>query len=438
MKYAVVVADAFTLGPAYIISHLRAAGHEVKLIFDPMQHSAGGTKDTWLSRLFSVENYNFEQIKNFHPDAVLFGCLTAHYQWALRFAKRVKDGIGCKIIFGGVHVTSVPEVVKQNVWIDEVVTGCGIKHFGLEFQPDVIFPAWQDFYNELPPCHRIHPIMMTNFGCPFSCTFCLPKELKITYARRTIDGCIRELIELKRLGAKRVSIWDDSFTIGEPWLFSFLKEYKRKVNIPFRCLTNPLIMSPKIAHALAEAGCYTIDMGIQTGNEQLRREVLNRRETNEQFLLSCKAIKDAGITLVVDHIFEIPGESDETNRESYELYSQARPDFIHCFKLLYFPKARIIDKAVACGILSIGDVQRINEGRHVLYASGEHQRVAEINPWVRKMLSIPLGGKAYEKLPDWAIKLLCYIRIGKDFLPQTIIQNQIYFTLKRIYKCLKK
>jgi len=438
VKYAVVVADTFALGPAYLISHLRNAGHEVRLIFDPMQHSGGGTRNTWLSQLFSVEKDNIEQLKKFKPDAVLFGCLTAHYQWALRFSKRVKDEVGCRIIFGGVHVTSVPDVVKQNAWVDEAVVGCGIKYFGLEFQPDKIFPAWEDFYRELPPCHRIHPFMMTNFGCPFNCSFCLSKEFKITHPRRNIDGCIREIIELKRLGAKRISIWDDSFTIKGPWLSAFLKEYKEKVNIPFRCLTNPSIINKKTAQDLADAGCYTIDMGIQTGNEHLRREVLNRRETNEQFLNACRAIKKAGISLVIDHIFEIPGESDETNRESYELYKQARPDLIHCFKLLYFPKARIIDKAVACGLLSERDIQRINEGCHVLYASGEHQRVAEINPWVRKMLAIPLGGKAYKKLPDWAIKLLCYIRIRKDFLPQTIIQNQAYFTVKRIYKCLKK
>lgn len=107
---------------------------------------------------------------------------------------------------------------------------------------------------------------------------------------------------------------------------------------------------------------------------------------------------------------------------------------MHCFKLLYFPRAKIIDTAILHGRLQPGDVDKINRGLGAVYASGEHQRVAKINPWVKKMLAIPLGSGLWEKAPDWLIKLACYLRIGEDFLPQTIIQNQIYFTLKRMMK----
>lgn len=409
-------------------------GHEVKLIFDPLQHSCGGTKETWLSKLMSVENYNIQQIKEFNPDAVLFSVITAHYQWALRMARKVKDQIGCKIIFGGVHATSVPEVVRSNAFIDYVVSGCGIDYFGGTFMPDKIFPERLDFYRELPLCHREHPFIMTEFGCPFSCTYCQPRDLKFKAPKRSVEGCINELIELKRMGAKRVSIWDDAFTANLPWLYEFLNEYKLRIGIPFRCLTHPKLMNDNIAEVLRWAGCYTIDMGIQTGNERLRREVLNRHETNEEFLSAARAIKKAGIKLIIDHIFEIPGESDETNEESYRLYRLAKPDLLHCFKLLYFPRAKIIEAAISRGYLSEEDRYRIDRGLGAVYASGEHQRVATVNPWVRRMLAIPLGEGAWERLPDWAIKLACYMRIGEDFLPQTLIQQHLFWTWKKLWK----
>ena len=434
MRYAICAADTFSLGVGYLISHLRADGNEVKLIFDPLQHSRGGTRSTWLSRIFSVEDYNVKQLLAFNPDACLFSCMTAHYQWALRMAKRVKKEVGCKIIFGGVHVTSVPDIVSSNSFVDDICVGDGIRYFGLEFKPDEIFPAWQDFFSELPAFHRTHPFMMTSFGCPFSCTYCQPRELKIKAPRRSIEGCIKELLELKKLGAKRFSIWDDAFSRDERWLMEFLTAYKARVRLPFRCLTHPKLMNDKIALALKLAGCYTIDMGIQTGNEELRKAVLNRRETNKEFLNACRVIKDRGIKLVVDHIFEIPRETDDTNRESYLLYKEAKPDLVHCFKLLYFPRAEIIRYAYEEGMLDDKAVDAINQGKHTLYASGENQRVAKINPWVKRMLAIPLGGGLWEKMPDWFIKLACYIRIGEDFLPQVIIKNQIYFTLKRFTK----
>jgi hypothetical protein len=433
MKYCIVVADTFALGPAYMISHLRHHGHEVKLIFDPMHHSQGGTKDSFLARAFSVEDYNIKQIKKFNPDACLFSCLTAHYQWALRIAKRIKDEVGCKIIFGGVHATSVPNVVRENTFINDVVEGDGCAYFGFKFDPDRIFPAREDFYRELPPCHRVHPFIMTDFGCPFSCSYCLPRELKIKAPRRTIDGCIRELKELKAMGAKRFSIWDDTFTRDKEWLVNFLVRYQEEIDLPFRCLTHPKCVDNEIVGWLKECKCYTIDMGIQTGSEELRRTALNRYETNAEFLKAASLIKRAGITFIVDHIFEIPGESDATNAQSYELYKSASPDLIHCFKLLYFPKSAIIKTAISEGYLKESDNYRIERGLGSVYASGEHQRVAKINPWVRKMLAIPLGPR-WEKMPDWLIKLALYIRIKQDFLPQTIIQNQIYFTWKRLFK----
>lgn len=434
MRYAVVVADTFALGPGYLIAHLRDMGHEVKLIFDPLHHSNGGTADTLMARMFSVEEYNIQQIEKFKPDAVLFSVITAHYQWALRLARKIKDRVKCKIIFGGVHVTSVPDIVRQNSFIDDVVVGCGVNYFGGVFSPDKIFPARMDFFRELPTCHRTHPFIMTDFGCPYSCTYCQPRDLKFKAPKRSVEGCIKELLHLKKLGARRISIWDDTFTANIPWLNNFLDEYKHKVGLPFRCLTHPQRINPNIADLLRWAGCYTIDMGIQTGNEQLRREVLNRRETNKEFLAAAKAVKDAGIKLVIDHIFEIPGETNETNKESYHLYAAAQPDLIHCFKLLYFPKTKIIDHAKAAGILTEEDIRNIEEGRGAIYASGEHQNVAKVNPWVKRMLAIPLGGKPWETFPDWAIKLACYIRIGEDFLPQTIIQQHIFWTWKRLCK----
>lgn len=433
MKYAVVVADTFALGPAYLISHLRAAGHEVKLIFDPLHHSCGGTKKTWLSKLFSVESYNINQIKKFKPDAVIFSVITAHYQWAVRLARKIKVRVGCKIIIGGIHVRSVPLHAIDPVF-DTVVQDASLDYFGITFDPDRIFPEREDFYKELPPCHREHPFIMTEFGCPFSCTYCLPRHLKTRHPKRTIDGCIRELKWLKAHGARRVSIWDDTFTHDKDWLINFLIRYIDEVGLPFRCLTHPKFVDPVVVGALKEAGCYTIDMGIQTGNAELRRKVLNRHETNEEFLRACRLIKAAGIKLVIDHIFEIPGESDETNEESYQLYKIARPDLIHCFKLLYFPGAKIIDEALRVGRLTPEDVKRIEEGRGVVYASGEHNRVARVNKFCRRMLAIPIGGGASGRLPDWLIKFIAYIRIGEDFLPQTIIQQHIYWTWRRLCK----
>ena len=178
MKYAVCVAEDSHLGIGYIISHLKNQGHDVKLFFDPRQYARGYSNNGFLAKIFSLENYNIRKMKKYKPDVCLFTCITADYQWALKIAKRVKKEIGCKVIFGGVHSTLMPEEVKKNEFIDEVIVGDGISYFGGTFDPDNLFPDRVIFYKELPKTHRTHPIFMSSFGCPFNCSFCGNEQLR--------------------------------------------------------------------------------------------------------------------------------------------------------------------------------------------------------------------------------------------------------------------
>jgi radical SAM superfamily enzyme YgiQ (UPF0313 family) len=424
LRYAIFAVDTVSLGVGYIISYLRRDGHEVKLIME--------------SFLYPDEKDLMRKVKEYNPDVCLFSCLTVYYQWALKISKRIKEELGCKIIFGGLHVTSCPDVVRENKWIDDICIGDGIEYFGYKFDPDEVFPSRKDFYDQLPPHYHVHPYMMTSFGCPYHCTYCLPSHLKLSRPRRSVDGCIRELHELKSMGAKRMFIWDDTFTIDIPWVMEFLGRYKKEINLPFRCVTHPAVVKDEVIKALKDAKCYLIGIGLQTGNRELRKKILNRFETNEQFIEACRIIKSHKLALTVDHIFEIPGETEATNLESLALYRKVRPDLMNTFKLIYLPKAKIIDHAIAAGILNEKDVYNIEHGIGNNYASGEHFRVATINNLVNKMLAVPLGGGLWELMPDWLIKLACYLRIGRDFLPQTVIQNQIYFNLKRLQKWLRQ
>jgi anaerobic magnesium-protoporphyrin IX monomethyl ester cyclase len=437
MRYAVIVAESFALGPAYLITFLRSQGHDVKLFFDPVFGSVGGTQHSWFSKLLCVEDYNIRQITKYKPDFCLFSITTAHYQWALRMARRIKENVETKVIMGGVHPTSVPDVVKSSHFVDDVCTGDGISYFKGVFNPDIIMPERNDFYRELPPKDISNPYIMTSFGCPFSCTYCLPRHLKLKKSRRSVDGCIAELKWLKEHGAKRISIWDDVFTTDKKWLFEFLSKYIDEIKLPFRCVTHCKLVDEEIIYALKAAGCHTIAIGIQTGSEWLRKDILNRRETNMDFLKACALIKKHDIILLIDHIFGIPFETEQTFKDSYDLYRMAKPDMVNVFELVYFPKAEIIQHAIRAGLLKESDIPRIERGELPQYASGVNNIIANSSPWVRRLLCVPIG-KQYEWLPEWMIRVILYTRMfvktWADCIPITIMENYVHYTIKRIQK----
>lgn len=437
-KYAFCVAEDINLGVAYIMSYLKSQGHEVKLFFDPCQFKRGYMRVPFLAKMFDISKRNIKKIKEYAPDEIWFSCVTATYGWALDMALCAKTELpDCHIVFGGVHPTLVPEEVCKHDFIDEVVVGCGIEYLGGEFEPDKIFPDRKAFLAQLPPEHTRTQIFMTSFGCPFNCSFCgneqLRKIKKHRLIRRKVDPCIEELKQMKEAGMTSVLFVDDIFTSEKVWLEAFLTKYKNEIGLPFTCFVHPRFVDKEVADVLAAAGCEMAWMGIQTGAEQLRKDILNRPETNEEIITACEHIKGAGMKLMVDHIFGIPHENNMTNDISYTLYKHIKADVVNCYNLLYFPKSKMIEHAIKAGVMTPVQAAAINKGEGVTYQLGD--KVNEYyDKYVKGMIALPLGGLEYELLPEWFIKLIVHLKAGRGFIVKVMIQNELYFTWGRLWK----
>jgi anaerobic magnesium-protoporphyrin IX monomethyl ester cyclase len=437
MKIACVAFEDIQLGFGYVISYLKSQGHEVKLFFDPKQFDRGYARNKFLAWLLNIENYNIRQIKKFNPDMCLFTCITATYQDALHMAKKVKEQVGCKIIFGGVHPTLVPEVVKENNFIDEVIERDGIEYFGGQFDPDKIFPDREIFLAELPPEHRKVQLFMTSIGCPFNCSYCGNQQLRevgaYKFIRRTVAGCIKELKILKSRGAKLIFFVDDIFTMNKEWLTGFLAVYVKEINLPYTCFIHPRFIDAEIIKMLKDSGCQSCWFGIQQGDEHLRKEILNRPESNKEIVNAAKLIKDAGMVFIIDHIFGIPFETEISQEISYQLYQLIKPDIINCYQLLYFPKAKIIEHALKCGYLTSDDIPKINQGKGIIYQTNNRgQKFYDI--YLKGFITIPLGGIIWEFLPIIVIKILVFLKAKRGFTLMAILQNEIFFSYRAILK----
>ena len=336
--------------------------------------------------------------------------------------------------------TLVPEVVSKNWFIDEVVQGDGMRHFGGKFDPDNIWPDREAFFNELPPEHRHSQLFMTSYGCPFSCTFCGNQQLRevgqYVKLKRTVDGCIKELKYMKeKWGLKNVLFVDDILTLDKKWLMEFLPKYRENVNCNFACFGHVNCLDEEMIAEMAKSNCKTIWLGIQSGCEQHRKHILDRPETNEQIEKASGWIKKYGIKLMVDHICGLPFESDYTLDLSYALYEKIQPDVINVYECLYFPKAKINEQALQCGYLQKEEIDLINEGKHVVYQQGNKGK-HYFDKYAKALVSIPLKGAAWEFLPMALIKLIIHLRAGRGYIATAMIENEVFFTWRAVLKKL--
>jgi radical SAM superfamily enzyme YgiQ (UPF0313 family) len=402
MKVTFVQSENESLAVEFFSALLKSSGHAVDLAYDHRYFARTAVTLPALARAFDLREMLVEQIVGGKPDMVGFSVMTSGYQWAIDMARRIKRACDVPIIFGGVHVSSVPEVVMSEDAVDIVCVGEGERSFlslidQFESYPDVDipgiwikydgeirrsepnqmitdldslpFPDKSLFYEKLPWLSRGY-LIMTSRGCPYSCTFCSNDMLrrllkgKGRYVRRRgVDNVIEEMtLARERFHPSRFNILDDCFTADKAWLREFCARYEKDVSVPFIAVSHPTMVDDEVAAMLASARCAILLLGVQSASEATRREMLNRKETNEQIRAAVAACHHHGLKLSIDHIFGIPGEGVEEYRRALSFYNEIRPDTINTYWLVYFPKTTIIEHALDAGILDPGDVDLINHG----------------------------------------------------------------------------
>lgn len=391
------------LGIEYLSAVAKQAGHQVCLAMDP---GLFGLNDNvfyipFLEKNFDQRHLVLKKIEKSDPDVVAFSVYTGTYKWAVDLAREIKKKMDIKTIFGGIHVTLVPEFAIQEGSIDFLIVGEGEEAFlelleALESgkSPEKIRNLWlrkdgNIIQNPLRPVitnldtlplpdkelfeedinYKDDYLVMTSRGCPYSCSYCCESYYNKLYSRkffrrRGVDSVINELVIMKKRYHFREVMFNDSiFFTDLRWLRELLERYKTHVGVPFRCFGRVNAFNEEVAELLKGAGCYAIEFGIQTLNESLRKRILHRPERNQDSMKAFTICDTYRIRYDIDHMFGLPEEREEDHIYAAQVYGRLKYlNRIKCHNLSYFPNLPITLSAQAKGLLSYPDVQRIIAG----------------------------------------------------------------------------
>jgi radical SAM superfamily enzyme YgiQ (UPF0313 family) len=393
-----------TLAIEYLSAALKKAGHQCSLCFDPQLFDDTFLHNRILKKLFDFSGAIINELTSYSPDLVAFSVVSDNYPWALDCAKKIKSVLDVPIVFGGVHPTAVPEYIITQPAIDYVVIGEGEEALldlvnnlkdptscksipniwaknGEEIIKNEVRPLVHDldtlplpdkdiFYSKLPFLHKGY-ISITSRGCVNKCTFCnnsLYKE-KIYrgkgrfFRRRSPDNVLAELKKAKEhyhYGA--VHFWDEIFISDKKWLVPFLEGYKKAIDVPFTCCIHVNFIDEEVVSLLKDAGCWQAIMGVQSLNEELKKQILNRRETNQQVKRTIQLLKDAGILTICENMLGLPTQTEEDLVDMLRFYNETRPNRLSLYFIRYYPRTEIIESALEHKILTPEDVEEINRG----------------------------------------------------------------------------
>ncbi len=393
-----------TLAIEYLSAVLKKAGHRCSLCFDPQLFDDTFLKNRMLKRFFDYSDEIIGELRAYAPDLIAFSVVSDNYPWAIALADKIKKALDVPIVFGGVHPTSVPEYVIMQPSVDYLVIGEGedalvelvnsikdpaacrnIQNVwaknGSEVIQNEVRPLLQDldalplpdkeiFLNKLPYLREGY-ITITSRGCVNKCSFCNNSLYKDTiyrgkgpfFRRRGADRVLEELIEARRqYPYSTVHFWDEIFISDKEWLAHFLRGYKKEIGVPFTCCIHVNFIDEETVALLKEGNCWQAIMGVQSLDEELKKKVLNRRETNRQVQRSIELLKGAGILTICENMLGLPTQTEDDLVHMLNFYNQTRPNRLSLYFIRYYPKTKIIESALEEGILTDKDVEEINRG----------------------------------------------------------------------------
>jgi anaerobic magnesium-protoporphyrin IX monomethyl ester cyclase len=406
MKVLLVYPDINTIqfphfqhGVASVSAVLKQGGHDTALIY--------------LNRELIDEKF-IEQTRRHNPDIVAFSSTTLQFSFVRRYARAVKAGLGLPVVIGGIHATIAPEEVMKDENFDFLVQAEGeysmleladaletgkdiseipnlwLRKKNGELVKNPLRPAadleelpFVDrglFDNEVLMRENDHQVaIMASRGCPYSCTYCCNTVLselaggtKNWVRQRRVSSVIAEVEYLQKRfpDMKSMIFMDEIFTLDKKWVQEYCERYKSRFSTPFQIFLRVETVDQETLAMLREAGLYSIIVGVESGNDRIRREVLNRRMSNEQIVRVFEWADELGIETWDFNMIGLPGETEDNIRETMELNRRIKPHHVQVSIFYPFPGTPIHERCKKEGLLPVEETTSVFHNKPTLELPG--------------------------------------------------------------------
>jgi radical SAM superfamily enzyme YgiQ (UPF0313 family) len=204
---------------------------------------------------------------------------------------------------------------------------------GSQFHINLPRPFISDLDDLPTPMHELLPLskyrmplikgpftfVVTSRGCPAGCTYCI-KHVSYQYTTRLRSPVklMEEMWKLKELGIHNIHMYADLFTVNREQVANLCRlMIDEKINIKWTCNSRVDYVDEEMLLLMGQAGCRLISWGIESGNEQILRNV-RKGAYPEKAERALRWAKKAGIMNWGYFIIGLPGETEETIRQTID------------------------------------------------------------------------------------------------------------------------
>jgi anaerobic magnesium-protoporphyrin IX monomethyl ester cyclase len=419
------------LGCLYVSAALKSAGHEVQLV-DACDYRRV-----------------HDHVRSYRPNIVLYSTVSSFHRRYIELNQRLKqDFPGVYSIFGGMHPTFFPDMVNEQ-GIDAVCVGEGeeaivdfvgrmergqdftdtpnfwVKHEGQihanDVRPlipdiDVIAYPDRDLLAPYPSVRRFGSrSFISSRGCPYNCSYCynkpffdqIYKDKGKRVRKRSVDNLVGEMErEMVDCPFEVAQFEDDIFVYSIDWLREFRDTYRRRVGLPFICNMRVELITDDVARVLAEAGCRSVWIGLEAGNERVLKSLLNRRTPNDKTVAAVETLKRHGLNCTLEVMIGLPTTTLDNDLETLDLCIKCQPTYANAHIFSPLPGLELTDLAIqnqefegdfdavddyyGATSLKLDHASELNNLEHLLSLSVRFPALRPLLPLLLKLPATPL------------------------------------------------
>ena len=310
----------------------------------------------------------------FRPDLVLASVSTPTVDYDLEGLRRLREVTGARVGAFGVHATYFAKDLVGSGAVDlaihhepegaakeltrkalEEVGGVTYRANGQtvtnppgkEYDPeDLPFPAWDLLdmrHYRLPVKRTPYVLMTTGQGCPFPCTFCVaPYYSGVKFRPRAVADVLAEMKYVRNF-VRDVFFHTDTFTLNRKYVLELCQRMVDE-DLGLGWISNSRVdtIDEEMVRAMRRAGCWLLSFGIESGSQKIL-DTSKKKIHLEQSRRAVKLANDAGLMVAGHFILGLPGETEETIRETIEFAEQLDLSFAEFYIATPFPGAELYE-----------------------------------------------------------------------------------------------
>ena len=267
----------------------------------------------------------------------------------LERAKRLNPTIITNV--GGHHARMCPEDVKKETFVDVVWPERSYHEHSFPFSVGA-----QRLWKLAPDMQFI-----TSSGCPYACSFCALRSAWTPRPLDDIDFQIGKLKEIRdfdeisfsdpNIGFDRTRVDGTMTRVDRVERLKGLGTILRKYGIRWDGNIRSDYITPEIVEIMAWSGCFSIEFGAESGNDEFLRKVIRKGHGVDSIRQANKCMHGSGISVMNSFIRGMPREThaqwlDTMNfiDEIMEIAPEARASV---YRFTPYPGGPAYDDAVA-------------------------------------------------------------------------------------------